>query len=176
MNQDNHLWFANRAMNTALWTAQVLFGLFWSVSGFGKIFWYNSVLWNQALHQVPWLSGVPQNLIILIGVCEFLGGVGLILPAMTGVRPRLTPYAAFGLTLIMILAAAFHIVRGEYGFLTLNLVLGAATAFIAYGRLSVRPVAPASISTLRALTAVFVLGTLVFVGYAPVWYRLTHIR
>ena len=47
-------------------------------------------------------------------VCEFLGGVRLILPAMTGVTPKLTPFAAFGLTLVMLLAAVFHIVRDEW--------------------------------------------------------------
>jgi hypothetical protein len=46
---------------------------------------------------------------IFIGVCELLGGVGLIVPVMTGVKPKLTPFAAFGLTLVMILAAAFQI-------------------------------------------------------------------
>jgi hypothetical protein len=35
------------------------------------------------------------------------------LPAMTGVKPKLTPFAGFGLTLVMILAAVFHIVRGR---------------------------------------------------------------
>jgi hypothetical protein len=39
--------------------------------------------------------------------CEFLGGIGL-LPAITGVKPKLTPFAAFGLTLVMVLAAVFH--------------------------------------------------------------------
>jgi hypothetical protein len=29
---------------------------------------------------------VPQDLFIIVGVCEFLGGVGLIMPAMTGVQ------------------------------------------------------------------------------------------
>ena len=73
---------------------------------------------------------------MFIGVCEFLGGVGLILPAMTGVKPRLVPLTAIGLTLIMILAAAFHIVRGEFSFFVpMNLVLGGVAAFIAYGRL-----------------------------------------
>ena len=99
-------------MNTALWTVQVLWGVFFSLNGFGKICCYNQALWNQALHDVPWLSAVQQGLFIFIGVCEFLGGVGLI--AMTGVKPKLTPFAAFGLTLVMILAAVFHIVRGEY--------------------------------------------------------------
>jgi hypothetical protein len=96
------------------------------------------------------------------------------LPAMTGVKPKLTPFAGFGLTLVMILAAVFHIVRGEYNFLPVNLVLGGVAAFIAYGRLFVRPIAPVSISTFRALKGLVVLGALVLVDFAPVWYKLTH--
>jgi uncharacterized membrane protein YphA (DoxX/SURF4 family) len=163
-------------MNTALWTGQVLWGVFFSLNGFGKICWYNTVLWNQALHEVPWSSAVPQDLLIFIGVCEFLGGIGLIVPAMTGVKPNLTPFAAFGLTLVMILAAVFHIVRGEYIFVGINLVLGGVAAFIAYGRLFVRPTAPAWISTFRVLKGLAVLAALVLIDFAPVWYRLQHTR
>jgi DoxX-like family len=165
---------AEVTMNKALWTVQVLWGIFFSVTGFGKILCYDPALWYQALQQVPWFSAVPQDLFIFIGVCEFLGGVGLILPAVTGVKPKLTPFAAFGLTLVMILAAAFHIMRGEYNFVPINLVLGGVTAFIAYGRLFVRPIAPASISTLCAMKGLAVLGALVLVDFAPVWYKLTH--
>jgi hypothetical protein len=93
---------------------------------------------NQALHEVPWFSAVPQDPFIFIGVCEFLGAVGLTLPAMTGVKTKLTPFAAFGLTPVMILAAVFHIVRGEYNFVPINLVLGGVASFIALGRLFVR--------------------------------------
>jgi hypothetical protein len=112
----------------------VLWGVFFSLNGFGKILCYMPTLWNQALQEVPWFSAMPQHLFIFIGGCEFLGGVGLILPAMTGVKPKLTAFAAFGLTLVMILAAVFHIVRGEYNFVPINLVLGGMAAFIAYGR------------------------------------------
>jgi len=161
-------------MKTALWTAQVLWGVFFSITGFGKILWYKPALWNQALQVVPWLSAVPQDLAIFIGVAEFLGGVGLILPAITGVKPKLTPIAAIGLTLVMILAGFFHIVRGEYSFLLINVVLGGVTAFIAYERLFVRPIAPASISSFRVLAGLVVFGALVLVDFAPVWYRLTH--
>jgi len=162
-------------VNTSLWTVQVLWGVFFSFTGFGKVLCFNQAVWNLMLPRVPWFSAVPQALFVLIGVCEFLGGVGLILPVMTGVKPKLTPLAAFGLTVVMILAAAFHIVRGEYNFfLPTNLLLGGGAAFIAYGRWVVRPIASASISTLRALTGFAVLGALVLVGFAPVWYQLTH--
>jgi uncharacterized membrane protein YphA (DoxX/SURF4 family) len=165
---------AEATMKTALWTAQILWGVFFSITGFGKVLWYKPVLWNQALREVPWLSAVPQDLCIFIGVCEFLGGVGLILPAITGVKPKLTPFAAIGLTLVMILAAVFHIVRGEYSYVLINVVLGGVGAFIAYGRLFVTPIAPASIGAFRVLKGLAVLGALVLVDFAPVWYRLTH--
>jgi len=161
-------------MKTALWTVQVLWGVFFSLTGFGKVLCYNPVLWNQALRQVRWFAAVPQGLFIFIGVCEFLGGVGLILPAITGVKPKLTPIAAIGLTLVMILAAVFHIVRGEYNFLPTNVGLGGVAAFIAYGRLFVRPITPAPISAFRILRGVAVLGALVLVDSGPVWYKLTH--
>jgi hypothetical protein len=161
-------------MRPTLWILQVLWGVSFSITGFGKILWYKPALWNQALQQVPWLSAVPQDLAVFIGVAEFLGGVGLILPAITGVKPKLTPLAAIGLTLVMILAAGFHIARGEYNFVLLNLLLAGVAAFIAYGRLAVRPIAPASISSFRVLEGLAVLGALVLVDYAPIWYRLTH--
>src|SRR5580692_1574440 len=163
-------------MKTTLWTVQVLWGVLFSITGFGKILWYKPALWNQALQQVPWLSAVPQDLAVFIGIAEFLGGVGLILPAITGVKPKLTPWAAIGLTLVMILAAGFHIARGEYNFVLLNLVLGAVAAFIAYGRLVVKPIAPASISSFRVLEGLTVLGALVLVDCAPVWYRMAQIH
>ncbi len=94
---------------------------------------------------------VPRDLFLFVEVCEFLGGVGLIVPAMTGVKPKLTPFAAFGLMLVMILAALFHIVRGEYNFVPSNLVLAGVAACIVYGRLFVRPIAPPSISTFRVV-------------------------
>lgn len=158
----------------ALWTLQVLWSVFFSVTGFGKVMCYRPDVWNQTLHQVAWFSAVPRTLFVFIGVCEFLGGVGLILPAMTGIKPKLTPLAAFGLTLVMILAAGFHIARGEYNFLPVNLVLGGIAALIAYGRLFLRPIAPAPVSTFRALKGLVVFGALVLVGYAPVWYKLIH--
>jgi uncharacterized membrane protein YphA (DoxX/SURF4 family) len=162
-------------MNAVLWTAQVLWGVFFSFTGFGKAMCFRPEVWNQTLHQpVPWFSAVPQGLFVLIGICEFLGGAGLILPALTKVRPKLTPLAASGLALVMLLAALFHIVRGEYNFyVPMNLVLGAVAALIAYGRFR-RPIAPAPLNIARTLVGLVVLGALAFSGFAPIAYQLTH--
>jgi hypothetical protein len=162
-------------MNRTLWTLQVLWGVFFSFTGFGKMMCFRADVWNHTLHQpVPWFHAVPQGLFVFIGVSEFLGGVGLILPALTGVKPKLTPLAAVGLALVMLLAAIFHIARGEYSFfLPLNLALAGGAAFIAYGRF-VRPTAPAPISAFRMITGSAVFAALAFAGFFPVWYQLTH--
>src|SRR5271170_6150435 len=156
MNYSNqHPSFAAKSFNVLLWILQVVWGVFFSFTGFGKILAYDPAVWSHMLHNVAWFSAVPQGLFVFIGACEFLGGIGLILPAMTGVKPRLTPFAAIGLTLIMILAAIFHMVRGESSFFVpVNLLLGGVAAFIAYGRLMVRPIAPGPISAFRIGTAI----------------------
>jgi hypothetical protein len=166
---------ARSGMNVALWIVQVLSGIFWSVTGFGKVLCLNPTVWNQTVPRVSWFSAVGQPLFVFIGVCEFLGGVGLILPGMTGVKPKLTGLAAVGLALVMILAAGFHIVRGEYtGFLPFNLAMAGISAFIAYGRLYWRPAAPVSISAFRVVCGSAVVVALVLAGSAPVWHLMAH--
>jgi len=163
-------------MNITLWILQVLAGVSFCITGFGKMMCYRQDIWEQTLHQpVPWFSAVPQALFVFIGVSEFLGGVGLILPALTRVKPKLTAYASIGLTVVMILAALFHIVRGgEYNFVRINLISAAVTALIVYGRLTLRPVIPKSLSAIRIVSGLAVLGALVLVSSAPLWYMLTH--
>ena len=165
-------------MNVVLWTMQMLWGVFFSFTGFGKIMSLSPDVWNQTLHQpVAWFHVVPQGLFVFIGVCEFLGGVGLILPATTRVKPKLTPLAALGLTLVMVIAAIFHIVRGEFSFFVpMNLVLGGFAAFIAYGRWMVGPIVAEPINTPRMVTGLMIFTALVLVGFFPVWYQLTHIH
>lgn len=162
-------------LNGALWTLQVLFGFFFAGSGFGKVLLYDSVLYAAAPRAVAWYAAVPQPLIVFIGICEVLGGIGLILPAMTGIRPKLTPLAAAALTLTMVLAAGFHILRGEFALVPANLLLGGVAAVIAVGRGRLRPIAPAIFTTSRALKSVAVLGALALLVFAPTWYTMTSV-
>ena len=58
---------------------------------------------------------MSRGLVTFIGGSELLGGLGLLLPALTHILPWLTPLAAVGLAVIMLLATLFHIRRGEGG-------------------------------------------------------------
>jgi hypothetical protein len=163
-------------LNGALWSLQALFGFFFAGSGFGKVLLYDGALYAAAPRAVAWYAAVPQPLIVFIGICEVLGGVGLILPAMTKVKPMLTPLAAAGLTLTMILAAGFHIIRGEYALVPANLLLGGAAAFVMVGRWKLRPISPAILTTSRALRSFAVLGAVVLLTFVPTWYTMTNVQ
>ncbi|MEW9552537.1 DoxX family protein [Nonomuraea sp. NPDC050783] len=165
---------ARFTLNGVLWSLQVVFGFFFAGSGFGKVLLYDDALYAAAPRAVAWYAAVPQPLIVFIGVCEVLGGVGLILPAMARVKPVLTPLAAAGLTLTMILAAGFHIMRGEYALVPANLLLGGASAVVAAGRWKQRPIAPAALTTSRAFGPAAVLVAVVLLTFVPTWYTMTN--
>ena len=59
--------FAEATVYTVLWIVQVLWGVFFRGTDFGKVLCYNPALWNQALQEVLWLSAVPQDPFIFIG-------------------------------------------------------------------------------------------------------------
>lgn len=74
-----------------------------------------------------------------IGVCEVLGGIGLILPSLLRIRPGLTPLAATGLVIIMIGAIVVTIQGGDVLTAAIPLVVGILAAFVAYGRWRLAP-------------------------------------
>lgn len=138
-------------MNIALWILQVLMGAFFIVTGGGKVFCFKDALWLRAQHMIPWIDGVSRGVFLLCGIAEFLGGLGLILPALTRIKPRLTPWAAVGLGGVMIMATGFHVGRREFAFMALTLALTAVFIFLAYGRFVLRPI-HARPATARAIS------------------------
>ncbi|TYB62342.1 DoxX family protein [Nonomuraea sp. PA05] len=160
-------------LNGVFWTLQALLGFFFAGSGFGKVLLYDDALYAAAPQAVAWYAATPQPLIVFIGVCEVLGGIGLILPAMAKVRPSLTPLAGAGLTLTMILAAGFHVVRGEFELVPANVLLGGVAAIITAGRWKLRPVAPTTLTRSRALWSSVVLAAIVLLACVPTWYTMT---
>ncbi len=121
-------------MNIALWVVQVVLGAMFIFAGVTKAFRY-----EQARASLPWVKDVPHGLTTFIGVAELLGGLGLLLPALTGILPWLTPLAAAGLALVMVLAAGFHVTRKEWPGIGVNTVLFILALFVAYGRFVIVP-------------------------------------
>ncbi|MFE6996859.1 DoxX family protein [Microbacterium sp. NPDC057659] len=57
---------------------------------------------------MPTLADFSDTQVRLIGIAEVLGAIGLIVPALTGVLPWLTPLAALGIAIIQFLAIFAH--------------------------------------------------------------------
>ena len=117
-------------MNVALWIVQIGLAAAFVLAGVMK-----STQPKEKLQpNLPWVEDFSLGTIRLIGVAELLGGIGLILPAVTGIAPILTPIAAACLAVVMVLAAAAHIRRKEPSGVVVNAVLFALAAFVAWGR------------------------------------------
>ncbi len=123
-------------MNLALWIVQVVLAL--SFVGVGILHY---VVPEGLPPNMAWMYDLPTEVHYASGTAEILGGLGLILPGVTGVATRLTPLAALGLIAVMGLAAIFHAGRGEFVNIGLNATLGVLAAFVAYGRWRLRPLA-----------------------------------
>jgi uncharacterized membrane protein YphA (DoxX/SURF4 family) len=131
-----------RTVNRLLWTAQILAALLFLFAGSTKF-----LLPVEKLQQGPVVFPLP--FIYFIGVCECLGALGLILPAATRVRTVLTPLAAAGLTIIMIGATLVSILAMGALAGIFPAVVGLVTAWIAYGRARVVPLADTRRPVLR---------------------------
>jgi putative oxidoreductase len=118
-----------------LWIGQVTVAGMFMMAGSLKTFTPISELSSM----IPWAQDNPV-LIRFIGVTEIIGAAGLILPAVLKISPRLTVWAACGLTLTMILGTLFHIVRDEFTATPTTIVLGLLSAFIAWGRSTKAPI------------------------------------
>ena len=122
-------------MNIVLWIVQILLALAFALAGVMK----TTQPMEKLAINMGWVKDFAAQIVRLIGVLELLGAVGLILPAVTGIWPWLTPVAAIGLVLTMIGAVMLHIRRGEVSFIAPNIVLLLLAAFVVIGRFVVMP-------------------------------------
>lgn len=128
----------NKALHIALWVVQVMLAFAFGMAGVMK-----STQPIDALRtSMAWVAAVPPGMVRFIGMSEFLGAIGILLPALTRIKPRLTPLAAVGLALIMGMAIVFHLTRGEANLTGIPFTLGLLAAFVAWGRFRKAPIAP----------------------------------
>ena len=123
-------------MNIALWIVQILLALAFAMAGIMKV----TQPIDRLETRMEWVKDVGPRGVPLIGSLEILGAIGLILPAVTGKLPWLTPVAAAGLALTMVGAMITHGRRGEYSSIGANLVLLVLALFVVYGRVVIVPI------------------------------------
>jgi hypothetical protein len=120
---------------------QVLLGVAFAFGGWQKV---ATPIPQLSVGHLSWVADVPAAMVRFIGAAEITGGIGLILPSVARIKPRLTPLAGLGLITILALAAVFHVSRGEMQSVPGPLVLGGALAFVTWGRFRLAPIAPRS--------------------------------
>lgn len=118
-------------MNIVLWIIQVLLALLFLFAGGTKLVFPIEML---TAARTPTQVILPGLLIRFIGVCEVLGGLGLILPGLLRIKPGLTPLAAAGLVIIMIGATVLTIIGDGISGAIVPLLTCILSAFVAYGR------------------------------------------
>ena len=114
-------------MNILLWILQGLLGLLFLFAGASKfIMPYEEMIKDAPIVYSKWF-------LLFIGACEFLGGLGLILPWLLKIKPGLTPLAAALLIIIMIGAANTSFLMSP-AMAIFPIVIALLLALIAYKR------------------------------------------
>jgi hypothetical protein len=122
-------------MNVLLWVLQVLAALLYASSGVMKVFMFDKVS-----QDVPSFGALPRGAWMALGVLERVCTVGLIVPAALHWKPSLTVAAAAILAIESLVFVGVHVKYGETGPIIMCVVLGLLMAFIAYGRMVLKPI------------------------------------
>ena len=126
---------APAALRVSFWIAQVILFLVFAATGYLKV----SRPIPALTRMMSWVGDAPPALVRFIGALELAGAVGVVLPAATGIAPWLTPLAAVGLLLVMVLAIPVHVKHREFARLGVPIVVGLLAAFVAWGRFFAAP-------------------------------------
>ncbi|WP_138994669.1 DoxX family protein [Larkinella sp. C7] len=119
----------SKTLHSILWITQALLALLFIGTGIFKLVTPVSTIAGMW----PWAGEYP-DLLRVTGVFDLAGGIGLILPAFTGIRPGLTVWAALGCAALQVSAIVFHFSRGEAANTPFNFVMLAFVLFVFWGR------------------------------------------
>ena len=122
-------------MNILLWVLQVLAALLYGSSGVMKVFMFEKVS-----HDVPSFGALPREAWMTLGLLELVCTVGLIVPAAFHWKLPLTILAATALAVESLVFVGVHVKYREVTPIIMSGVLGLLMAFVAYGRLVLKPI------------------------------------
>lgn len=121
-------------MNVLLWVLQIMAALLYAASGTMKVFMFDKVS-----HDVPSFGALPRPAWTVLGIIELVCVVVLIMPGALHWRPHLTVTAAAILAIESLVFIFVHVKYREAAPIIMSAVLGIVMAFIAYGRMVLRP-------------------------------------
>jgi len=116
------------AMNIVLWVIQILLAALFLFGGVYKL--------TKPIEEMVKATNMPGLFLRFIGLCETLGGLGLILPGLLRIKKGLTPLAAIGLTIITLGATVITITGGQGAVAAFPFVTALLCFFVAYARRS----------------------------------------
>lgn len=122
-------------MNILLWVLQILAALLFGASGVMKVFMFDKVSAD-----VPSFGALPREAWMSLGILELVCTVGLIVPAAFHWQPKLTGVAATVLAIESLVFVWVHVKYHEIAPIIMSGVLGLLMAFIAYGRMILKPI------------------------------------
>jgi uncharacterized membrane protein YphA (DoxX/SURF4 family) len=120
-------------MNIVLWILQVLLAVLFLWHGWLFLSPPPELAKIMNAEFSPWFR-------MFLGVAEWLGAAGLILPGVTRLLPWLISWAAMGLMIVVGSATILHLTRGETGSAITTAVLFGLCALVAYMRWKRRPI------------------------------------
>jgi hypothetical protein len=123
-------------MNILLWVLQALAAVLYGASGVMKVFMFDKISGD-----VPSFGALPRQAWMALGVLELVWAAGLIVPAALRWHPVLTAAAAALLAVESLVFIWVHVQYRETPTVVMCAVLGLLMAFIAYGRLALKPIA-----------------------------------
>jgi uncharacterized membrane protein YphA (DoxX/SURF4 family) len=121
-------------LDLVLWVLQVLAALVYAASGVMKVF-----LFDKVSADVPSFGALPRRAWTALGVLELVCAVGLVVPGALHWHPGLTVAAAAVLAAESLVFVGVHVKYREAGSTAMVVALGLLMAFIAYGRMVLRP-------------------------------------
>jgi uncharacterized membrane protein YphA (DoxX/SURF4 family) len=125
-----------RNQKLSFWVAQTILAGVFFLQGLMKL-----IIPVDALAQTQfWINVAPEWIVKMIGVVEVLAGIGLIVPSLLQYRPEWSLRAGYGVLLLLLLAATFHVIRQEWGNLPTIVILAAIDVYFLWGRLKKEPI------------------------------------
>jgi hypothetical protein len=97
-------------------------------------------MFDKISRDVPSFGALPREAWMALGILELVCTVGLIVPAAFHWQPRVTILAAAVLAVESLVFVGVHVKYQEIAPVVLSGVLGLLMAFIAYGRLVLKPI------------------------------------